>query len=378
VPDLQHFGPDVDLDPFADQTARHRVGVAADVDRAPGIDPHLDPPAHLQPPRRQRLQDGQFLGESLAAVGVATGHDLAQEHLVVAPAGEVAMAPQHQGLVDRLLEPMMTLLDVAVLVGLPGSNGLGLQAVMGQKRPVSLREPLGIGVGLDRGAEAVGAVLPWDPSQFPQGVLQPVAEALPTLREADRAGLPVRVGQDEVVDQVVERRARDGDAEFGHVRKIRGAELPRLVDLCEEHLLGRPFEGAPLLDPSLEGPQLPVGEAAREAALQVEEEGLGLESGVEPEQALEFGPNVLERVLPGPPGVGGVGLAGESIRVAVLARRLLVDPRLVGGIGQGLLGLEQLPQPPELSIGDHPSAPSSREPKGDSLPGPVAGNSNCR
>jgi len=53
VPDLQSFRPDVDLNPLADQPARHRVDVAADVDRAPRVDPDRDPPARLQPPQRQ-------------------------------------------------------------------------------------------------------------------------------------------------------------------------------------------------------------------------------------------------------------------------------------------------------------------------------------
>ncbi len=264
---------------------------------------------------------------------------------------------------------MMTLLDIAVLVGLPRRDRLRLQAVVSQQLPVSSREPLGVGIGPDRGAEPVGAVQPGNSSQFPQGILQPVAQALPALREADGAGLPVRIGEHEMVDQVVERLADDRDAQLGHVREVRGTEPTRFMGLREEHLLGRPFEGPPLFDPPLQGPQLPVREAAREAALQVEEEGLGLKPGVEPELLLEFGPDVLERVLPGPPGVRGLPLGGEAVRVAVLACRLLVDARLVGGPGQGGFGLEQLPQPPELAVRDHPFAPSSGEPKRDSLSG---------
>jgi hypothetical protein len=52
-PDLEGFGSDVNIDTFADQTTRQRIRVAADVDRAPRIDPCLDPAGHLQPPRRQ-------------------------------------------------------------------------------------------------------------------------------------------------------------------------------------------------------------------------------------------------------------------------------------------------------------------------------------
>jgi hypothetical protein len=369
VPDLQVFGPDMDLDPLADQAARHRVGIAADVDRAAGVDPCRDPSAHLQPPCRQRRQHGPLLGEPPLAVGVAAGHDLSEERLVRAAGGELAAAAHHQGLVDGLFEPIVTLLDVAVLVRLPRSDRLGLQAVVRQHRLVSLREHLGGGVGLDRGTQPIGAVLTRDPSQFPRRVLQPLARALPALREADRAGLPVGVGRHEVIDQVVERHAGDRDAQLGHVREVRGTEAAGLMVLREEHLLGRPLEGPPQFDPALEGPQLPVGEAAGEPALQVDEQGLGLEAGIEPESFQEFGPDVLEWVPAGPPGVGDLPLTGEPVRVAVLACRLLVEARLVGGVGQGGFGLEQLPQPPEQAIGDHPSAPSSREPKRDSLPG---------
>jgi hypothetical protein len=181
-----------------------------------------------------------------------------------------------------------------------------------------------------------------------------------------------------VIDQVVERHAEDGDAELGHAGEVRFGEPARLMDLGEEHLLGRPFEGAPEFDPPLQGAELDVGESPREAALQVEEEGLGLEPWVEPKQFDEFGPDVLERVLPGPPGMRDSSLTGERVGVAVLARRLLVDFGPIGGLGECGFGLEQLPQPPELTIGDHPFAPVSREPKWDSLPGSEAGNSNDR
>ncbi len=49
VPDLKSFGPDVNIHLFADQTAGERIGVAADVDRAPGIDPGFEPACHLRP-----------------------------------------------------------------------------------------------------------------------------------------------------------------------------------------------------------------------------------------------------------------------------------------------------------------------------------------
>ena len=101
--------------------------------------------------------------------------------------------------------------------------------------------------------------------------------------------------QHEVIDQVIERFAGDGDAEGAHVSEITLGEPPRLVVLCEEHLLGRPFEGAPSLDPPLQATELDVGEPPRVAPLQVEEEGLGLQSRIEPELINEFRTDVLER-----------------------------------------------------------------------------------
>jgi hypothetical protein len=378
VPDVERLGPDVDIHLFADQTARQRVGVAADVDRAPRIDPGLESSGHLQPASRKWREHGHLLTKTLLSVGIASGHELLEEQLIVATAGEIAAPSEHQGLVDGLLEAVMTLLDVAILVGLSRPDRLPFEAIMREQRLVSLSEHFGVGIVVDRGGQAIGAVPPGDSSQFPQGVLQALAEALEALGEADGAGLPVGVGEHEVIDQVIERLAEDGDAELGHAGEVTLGEPPRLVDLREEDLLGRPFEGAPLFDPPLQATELDVGETAREAALQVEEEGLGLEPRVEPELFQQFGPDILERVLPGPPGMRDSSLTGERVGVAVLACRLLVDFGPIGGLGECGFGLEQLPQPPELTIGDHPFAPVSREPKWDSLPGSGAGNSNDR
>ena len=358
VPDLQGLGHDMNLQPLTDQSAGQRIRVAADMDRAPRIDPRLEPAGHLQPARRQRRQHGHFLEKTLLSVAIASGHELLEKRLIVASTGEIAAPAQHQGLVDGVLESVMTLLDVAIFVGLSRLDRLSFEAVMRHQSLVSPSEHLVLRIGVDRRGQTIGAVPSRNPSQFPQGVLQPFAEALEALGEADGTGLPVGVGEHEVVDQVVERRAGDGDAEFAHVGEITLGEPPRFVGLCEEYLLGRSFEGAPLFDPALQATELDIGEPSRKAPLQVVEQGLGLEPWVEPELRDEFGPDVLERVLPGPPGAWDAPLTGEPIGVAVLACRLLVDAGLVGSLSQGVFGLDQLPQPPEQTIGDHPDAPA--------------------
>jgi len=358
VPDLQCFGHDVNIHQLADQTAGQRVDIAADVDRAPRIDACLDPSGHLQPARRQRRQHGRFLKKTLLSLGISLSHELAKKRLIIAPTGEIAASPQHQGLVDGQFEPVMTLLDVAVLVGFARLDRLGFEAVMRQERLISSREQFRIRIGVHGGAHAIGAMPPGNSSQFPQGVLQPFTEALEAFGEADRGGLPVGIREHEVIHQMIERLTGDRDAEFGHVSEITLGEPARLVGLREEHLLGRPFQGAPLFDPALQATELDVGEPPREAALQVVEERLGLEPGVEPELRDEFGPDVLERILPGPPGARDAPLTGQGVRVAVLACRFLVDAGLVGGLSQCVFGLDQLPQPPEQAIGNHPSAPA--------------------
>lgn len=157
---------------------------------------------------------------------------------------------------------------------------------------------------------------------------------------------------------MVERFTKDGHAELGHAGEITLGEPTRLVNLGEEHLLGRPFEGPPLFDPPLQTTKLDVGKASWKAPLQLLKKGLGLKSRVELELFEKFGPDVLERVLPGPPGVGSSPLTGKRVGVAVLACRLLVHAGFVSGLSQCVFGLDQLPQPPEQAIGDHPYAPA--------------------
>jgi hypothetical protein len=126
VPDLNVVGVQARLDPFADQAAGHRVGVAADVDGAPRIHSHFDALGCVDPLRRQRPQHGQLLSAPCPPALIALGEQLPQERFVGRPAGKVAAAAQHQGLVQRPLELPMTLFHVAVLVRLRRVDGLAL------------------------------------------------------------------------------------------------------------------------------------------------------------------------------------------------------------------------------------------------------------
>ena len=112
------------------------------MDRAPGIDPELEPASHLQPASRQGRQRGHLFTKTLLSRGIAAGHELLEKQLIVVSAGEIAAASEHQGLVDGLLETVMTLLDVAILVGLSRLDGLSFETVMCEQRLVSLSKHL--------------------------------------------------------------------------------------------------------------------------------------------------------------------------------------------------------------------------------------------
>jgi hypothetical protein len=175
----------------------------------------------------------------------------------------------------------VALLHVAILVRLRRIDRLPLQAVVPQQRLVTPLKGRAITARRDGRRQGVRAMHLGNAAQLGQGVLQALAEALETLAEADAAGLPVRVGQHEVVDQVRQRLAVDGHLQAGGVREVGGTQLAGLMDLAEEHLLGRSVQGPPLLDVPLQGAQLPLGKATRVLTLEPVEHGLGLQARVE-------------------------------------------------------------------------------------------------
>jgi hypothetical protein len=130
VPDLDAIGEQPRLDPFATQTAVHRIGVAVNVHQTARI----DPAAHLQARRQacigQVPQGLQLFSDAILSVGVPHRHQLLQEVRVLIAADEIATATEQQRLLDDGLEVPVRRLDVAVLVRLSHVDSLTRQTVV--------------------------------------------------------------------------------------------------------------------------------------------------------------------------------------------------------------------------------------------------------
>jgi hypothetical protein len=357
VPHLHPLRVQPRLHPLADQPAGHRVDVAGHPDRATAAYLHAQPAARLQPPWRQRPQQRHFLRQARAPPGVELAEELLHERPVRGAAGEIAAAPQHQRLVEGTLELVVALLGIAVLVGLARLDGLPLEPVVLQQPLVVPLEYRGLGARRHRRRQPVGAMDLRRPTQFPQGVLQALAQTLQALGEAERPRLPIRVGQHEVKNQVREGRAGDGHADVPAVGEVAGAQPARLMDLGEEHLLGRAVQRPPAFEATLQRPHLPMGKAARVLPLQVLQQGLGLQAGVDRQHLFQLGPDVGERIGLGPPVVRHAYLAGQPSEPPVLACRLVVHTRLGRRPAAGKPLQVQTTEATNLVIGDHPKPP---------------------
>jgi hypothetical protein len=328
---------------------------------------------------RQRPQQCHFLRQPACSTGVLLCEYLPHECRVAFPAAEVPAAAHHQRLVERPLELVMALLRVAVLVALAGLDRLGLQTVVTQQCLVTLLERFrSFDSRLHGRRQPIRAMHLRHATQFPQRVLQPFAETLQAFRETDSPRLPVGVCEHEMIDHVHERTSVDRHSKVGTVREIAGRQPTGMMHLGEEDLLGWSALGPPSLDPPLQGPQLTVRKAAREAPLQIGKKRLRFQSRADLQLRFEFGPNRGEKIRTRSPiPVHDRDLAGQLAEPAIPARRLGIhadaDSRHLFGKPLPVEATEL----PYLLIGDHREPPCSW---GLSMMYNCSriGNSNCR
>jgi hypothetical protein len=377
VPHFQVFHVHTHFHVLADQPARHGVAIALHMNLTARVHLRAHTLARFQTPRRQRLHLGQLLRQTLVPIGIELLQKLPQKFLVLLAARKVAAATQHQRLIDCFLETPMPLFHIAVLIAMPRLDLLARHLVVIHQPLVTLRELLLVRSIVYRQAHPIGAMPLGRRTQLPQRVLQTFAQALEALREADRRRLPVRVGQHEVIDQVIETQPLDRHLQLVHRGEVRGAQPARLVHLREEHLLRRPGLRAPALDVPLQRPQLAVSETARITPLQLGKNRLGLQARVAIEQCANLVPDRLERIGPRCPSVRLGDFAGQLAQIAVLACRLLIHVGEPRRPSDRAVVQEKPEQILDLLVGDHrkpPCAKSLRSVYADSC----NGKSNCR
>ena len=162
-------------------------------------------------------------------------------------------------------------------------------------------------------------------AQFPQRILQTVGERLERLRRTQRHRLPVRVGEHEVVDHVIESLAGDRDVQRVHVCEIGGREIAGIVDLAEHDGLPRSMRRPPLPHAAFKGAAMRIEELARVLATQPVEERLGEQSRLGLEPLLDCGPDRRKRI-------GPCAVRPRHGRLLPRAGQLAVSAVLTGGL----------------------------------------------
>lgn len=263
VPDLNAIGIESRLALLAHEPAVHRIHIAVNVNQAAGVDATRHLQAQRQPRLREVPQYRQLLGEAILAARVPYRRHVLQEVRVLIPAGKLPAAAKQQRLIDRGLEVPVRRLRIAVLVRLPRVDPLRRHSVMRHQIPIPRLELPRHRMVVHRGAQRIAPMPTRHAAQFPQRVLQAVGECLERLRRTHRHRFPVRVGEHEVVHQVVERLPGDRDVQGVHVGEVRRGEVAGLVDLAEHDGLARPVKRPPLPHPALEGATVRIEEPAR-------------------------------------------------------------------------------------------------------------------
>ena len=201
---------------------------------------------------------------------------------------------------------------------------LSREPVMFQEPPIAgLELPLGRKV-VDRRAQAVAAMPSRHSPQFPQRVLQAVGQRFERLRRADTYRLPVRVGEDEVIRQMLESLSEDGDSQGVHVGEIRGRQVTGVVHLAKHDRASQTTRSPPLLDAPLKRAAVALGQLPGRLSLEPLEQRLRPQPGLRFQPCLGPRPQFRERVLPRSIRPRPLLGAGERTQRAIFACRLFV------------------------------------------------------
>src|ERR1700731_2460216 len=211
-------------------------------------------------PIGQWLERSSLDLDALAVPCVAPPDHLVDEATVGSEILELARAAQQEFVAKRALEVTMGALDRAVLVCDASIVARRHHAVMGAQLLIAAGEVLlGITIEIaERRRQAVAAVLLWYPTQPPQRVLQAFRERHEALAaKHNMSMLEARERQPEVIEPMIEPRARDHDPKRAHVGEVGQAHPARRVLLAEDHIPAGAVESPPFANAALHCPAHP-------------------------------------------------------------------------------------------------------------------------
>lgn len=178
---------------------------------------------------------------------------------------------------------------------------------------------------------------PWHSPEFPERVLEAVGQRLERLRRAEGHRLPVRVREHEVIRQMLESFAEDGDSQGVHAGKIRGRQVTGVMHLAEHDRACQTGRGPPLLDATLERAAVALGQLPGMLSLEPVEQRLGPQAGLRFQPYQSPLPQLRKRIFPRAIGAWSFLSARERTQRAILACRLFVHPSPPGRNRQPLV-----------------------------------------
>ena len=136
----------------------------------------------------------------------------------------------------------------------------------------------------------------WHSTEFPERILNTRTECLKRFGKAERHRFHIAVGQDAVVQYVIESRSGDRDPQLIADREVTGCQPSRMMDLPEEDRLAWTVKASPFRHTPFEGSSSGIGKSTDVILLQPVEQGLRFELRLRFQTLLYFLPHLLKRI----------------------------------------------------------------------------------
>ena len=240
---------------MADQPRRDGIEHLAQDEAAGGRDVHARFLVVRRTLDRKWLKQCPLGLNAFAITRVDSTDDLVDEAAIGTKIVEVVTAAQKQRITHCALEVAMRALDGAVLMGNAAVVARRLHSVVSTERFVTRGEIVARFAFeiAERRRQAVAAVLARCATEHPQRVLQPFGQRdIALAAEDDVSVLKARAGQPEMIQTVIQRNTRHGDAQAVHLGEIGQAEATRLMHLTEHDVTFLAMLSAPVANTSLQ------------------------------------------------------------------------------------------------------------------------------